>query len=221
MIVEGLDTNRTYTADEVVAMQDSGKLRAITMKGWFFRFEPTKGACELVHFTDKTANRMSPGSTGGRRLRAYSVPDPTDDLRAAVASDSPIKKRTPQERLASMTAKLTGGETGQEAAADMMLKMLGGAGENMEGLSDDQVLAITGASWKGGDPLSAETVRNVAARYLGQAERKVAEQARETNTKAGRKARKEQERLEKGEREKWERRKKALEANKENWKTQF
>ena len=220
MIVDGLDTNRTYTADEVVAMKDSGKLRAVTMKGWLLRWDPLKGGMRMVHFTDPTANRLAPGSAGGRRLRTYQVPDPTDDMRAAVAADSPIVKRTPQERLASMTAKLMGGESGQEAAAKMLLDMLSGKGD-VDGLTDEQVQEITGKSWKGGDPIDAETVRRVAAKYLGSAERKVAETARNTHTKQGRKARREQERLERGERQKWERRRKALEANNENVRNIF
>lgn len=202
MIVNGLDTNRTYTADEVVAMRDNGKLRAITMKGWFFRWEPLKEGMTLVHWTEKTANRMSPGSPN-RGRRAYEIPDPLPQMLEDVNSDSPIRKRTPQERLASMTTKLMGGETGQEAAANMLLRMLSGAGAGIDGLSDEQVSEITGASWKGGDPLDGETVRRVAANYLGQAERKVAEATRDSTTRAGRKARREQERLEAQERKHW------------------
>jgi hypothetical protein len=203
MIVNGLDTNRTYSADEVVAMRDNGKLRSVTLEGWFFRWEPLKGGMRMVHFTDPTANRMTPGSAGGvRKGRTVTIPDPLPQMRADVEREFPIRKRTPQERLASMTNKLMGGERGQEAAAHMMLQMLQGAGDGVDALTDEKVAAITGASWKGGDPIDADTVRRVAARYLGQAERKVAEQARETNTKAGRKARKEQERLENEER-KW------------------
>ncbi len=199
MLVDGLDTSRTYTADEVVEMRKTGKLRGVTLKGWFFRWEPLKDGMTMVHFTDPTANRMAPGEPG---QRAYTIPDPLPGLQNEVAADAPIRKRTPQERLASMTAKLMGGETGQEAAAQMLLNMLGGNG-GMDGLTDEQVQSITGKSWAAGDPIDAETVRNVAARYLGQAERRVAETAKNTSTKAGRKARREQERLEKQERQQW------------------
>lgn len=222
MIVAGLDTNRRYTPDEVIAMKDSGKLREVTMRGWFFRFDVAKGSMELVHFTDPSANRQSPGSTGGRRLRAYTVNFDAEQMKRDVEREHPIRKRTPQERLASMTNKLTQGERGQEAAAKMMLDMLQGAGGgNMDGLDDDSVRAITGASWKKGDPIDGDTVRRVAARYLGEAERRVAETARDTRTKAGRKARKEQERLEAQEREEGLRRKRALAANNENTKEVF
>ena len=199
MLVDGLDTSRTYTADEVVEMRKTGKLRDITLKGWFFRWEPLKDGMTMVHFTDPTANRMTPGETG---RRTYSIPDPLPGLQDEVKTDAPIRRRTPQERLASMTAKLSGGETGQEAAAQMLLNMLGGNG-GMDGLTDEQVQSITGKSWAAGDPIDAETVRNVAARYLGQAERRVAETAKNTSTKAGRKARREQERLEKQEHQRW------------------
>jgi len=222
MIVDGLDTNRTYTADEVVAMKDSGKLREVTMRGWLFRWEPLKGGMRMVHFTDPSANRMAPGSTGGRRLRAYTVEFDAEQMKRDVERDHPIRKRTPQERLASMTNKLTQGERGQEAAAKMMLDMLQGAGGgNMDGLDDDSVKAITGASWQKGDPIDGDTVRRVAARYLGEAERKVAETARDVSTKAGRKARKEQERLEKQEREAGLRRRRALEATHQNAREVF
>lgn len=222
MIVDGLDTSRIYTADEVVEMKESGKLREVTMKGWFFRWDISRNGMLLVHVTDPTANRLAPGSTGGRRLRSYTVPDPTEDMRRAVEADSPIVKRTPQERLASMTVKLMQGERGQDGAAKMLLDMLQGAGDgNMDGLSEEKVKEITGASWKAGDPIDASTVRGVAARYLGEAERKVAETARATSTRQGRKARREQERLERGEKEKWERRRRALEKNNENTRTIF
>jgi hypothetical protein len=222
MIVDGLDTTRTYSADEVIAMRDSGKLREVTMRGWLFRWEPLKGGMKMVHFTDPTANRQAPGSTGGRRLRAYTVEFDADQMRKDVERDHPIRKRTPQERLASMTNKLTQGERGQEAAAKMMMDMLQGAGSgNMDGLDDDAVKAITGASWKKGDPIDGDTVRRVAARYLGEAERRVAETARDTRTKAGRKARKEQERLEAQERQAGLRRKRALAANNENTREVF
>lgn len=219
MIVDGLDTSRIYTADEVVAMREDGRLRGVTLKGWFFRWDIDKSGMKMVHVTDPTANRL--GEPGGGR-RVYTVPDPTDDMRAAVNADSPIVKRTPQERLASMTTKLMQGETGQEGAAKMLLDMLAGRNAgSMAGLTDEQVKAITGKSWKAGDPIDADTVRNVAARYLGEAERKVAETARTTTTKQGRKARREQERLERGEKQKWERRRRALEKNNENTRTIF
>lgn len=182
-------------------MRDNGQLRAVTLEGWFFRFDMNKNGMELVHFTDPTANRL--GEPGGGR-RSFTIADPLPSMQAQVKGESPIVKRTPQERLASMTVKLMQGETGQDAAAKMMLTMMHGGG--LEGLSDEEVKSITGASWKAGDPIDGDTVRRVAARYLGQAERKVAEQAREKNTKAGRKARREQERLEKAERKAWERR---------------
>ena len=199
MLVDGLDTNKKYTADEVIAMRDSGKLRAVTLKGWFFRFD--MDGMKMVHVTDPTANRL--GEPGGGR-RTFTFDDPTDRIRAGVEADSPIVKRTPQERLAAMTSKLAGGETGQEAAAQMLLGMLAGKNAgSIGGLTEDQVRSITGKSWAAGDPLDGETVRRVAAQYLGEAEKKVAEQASQTHTKQGRKMKREQERLEKKERAKW------------------
>lgn len=221
MIIDGLDTSRTYTADEVVEMARNGRLRSLTLKGWFFRSGINKpGVMELVHFTDPTANRMTPGSPGRGLQRVWEFEDPLPDMKAAVNSESPIVKRTPQQRLASLTTKLMNGERGQDAAAKMLLQMMAGTGAH-DGLDDDAVKAITGASWKAGDPLDADTVRRVAARYLGQAEKQVAEQAREARTKAGRKARREQERLEASEIRAYKRAKKQREKNHENAKTQF
>ena len=51
MIVDGLDTSRTYTADEVMAMRDSGKLRNVTLQWWFFRWEPLKDGMTMVCVT--------------------------------------------------------------------------------------------------------------------------------------------------------------------------
>ncbi len=222
MIVDGLDTTKSYSADEVLAMKDDGRLRNVTMKGWFFRFDLAKNAMTMVHVTDPTANRMAPGSTGGRRRRGFVVADPLPNMKEAVEREHPIVKRTPQERLAAMTSKMMQGERGQDGAARMLIDMLSGhGGGNMDAMTEDQVKQITGVSWKEGDPIDADVVRRVAARYLGQAERKVAEQASDTRTRAGRKARKEQERLERVEAEKFERRRKAAEANHENAKTLY
>ena len=185
-------------------MKDSGKLREITLKGWFFRYDMAKDGMELVHFTERTANRVTPGSPG-RGERVFEVPDPLPQMKQDVNSDAPIRKRSPQERLASMTTKLMQGERGQDAAAKMMLNMMSGRGD-MTGLTDQEVQEITGKSWMEGDPLDADTVRRVAAHYLGQAERRAEEETRQTQTRTGRKARREQERLEAQERRLWEKR---------------
>ena len=210
MIIEGIHIDRPqgFTPDEIVEIHRSGKLRGITLHGYLSRWDGK--TCRFVHWTDPTANRMTPDSEGFGKERRFTIPDPLPGMQTALQSESPIRKRTPQERLASFTNKLMQGETGQEAAAKMLLGMLSGVGD-VDGLSDEQVQKITGASWKKGDPLDGDTVRRVAAHYLGQAERKVAEETRQTNTRAGRKARREQERLEAQEKRAWDKRQRELE----------
>lgn len=203
-IIAGVDIGKKMSADEVAVLHRSGKLRSVTLQGYVWRHE-FDGMGSWVHFTDPTANRIAPGSEGGQRTRAFSMPDPLPSMREQVDAESPIVKRTPQERLASLTNKLTGGQSGQDAAASMMIQMLSGT-RSHGSMTDEEVKAITGSSWKAGDPISAEAVRNVAAHYLGTAERKVAETASQTNTRKGRKARREQERLEAQERRQWENR---------------
>lgn len=200
-IIEGVDIGKKMSADEVATLHRSGKLRGITLRGFVWRHE-FDGMGSWVHFTDPTANRIAPGSDGGQRTRAFSMPDPLPNMRAQVDAESPIVKRTPQERLASLTNKLTRGQSGQDAAASMMIQMLSGT-QSHGSMTDEQVKAITGSSWKAGDPVDAETVRRVAAHYLGTAEQKVAETASVTNTRKGRKARREQERLEAQEQKRW------------------
>jgi hypothetical protein len=182
VIVNGVDLDKKYSADDLAELHKSGRLRGITLQGYFWRHE-MDGMGGWVHFTDPTANRMTPGSTGGQRIRAFEIPDPTPQMQADVANESPIRKRTPQERVASMMMRLMQG-----------------------GLTEDVVKTVVGESWKEGTPLDGETIRRVAAHYLGAAEREVERTARQSTTRAGRKARREQERLEAQERRQWAKR---------------
>ena len=70
---------------------------------------------------------------------------------------SPIKKRTPLERTASMTQNLLASR---------------GADGRPLGLSDEQVRELVGRSWQRGEPVTSDHVRSIAASLLEEAESK-------------------------------------------------
>ncbi len=69
----------------------------------------------------------------------------------------PIQKRTPQQRLSSLSQKWI--EDTRKAGG-------------IPGLSDAKVSELVGRSWKRGDPFTAEDVRAAAATMLSEAENK-------------------------------------------------
>ena len=82
---------------------------------------------------------------------AYRSKEPISEL----FPQDPIKKRTPQERLDSMTARMAPDTVGR-----------GG----FPGLSDEKVSELVGYFWKRGRPVTAADVRAAAATLLQQAE---------------------------------------------------
>lgn len=181
-----IDINRTYTADEVARMYHSGELQEVAMKGYVSRAN-ADGTCEFVHWTK--ANRMT--GDADHRPGVYVAKD--DIVGEMERTLPPVLKRTPQQRVVSL-----------------LLKMLQ-APDGKLGLSDEQVKAIVGESWRSGKPLATEEVRRIAAHFLGEAERNAQAQEREQSTRANRKMRREQERLEAKERAEWEKLRKQAE----------
>lgn len=191
-IVNGIDISRAFTADEVADLYHSGRLGDVSLAGYVAQATYEDGAVimRFVHWTK--ANALTPGENSGG-LRDFVVPEFETALQESVKRDSPIRKRAPQERLASMMVSLM-----SEANS-----------EGINGLTEEFVRSIVGEAWKRGEPIPAEAVRRVAAHYLGGAEQDALREARAQRGRAGRKARREQERLERRERQAYERRKAA------------
>ena len=154
-IVAGVDIDRDYTADEVVEMHRSGRLRDISLHGYVAQAD-WEGKCRFVHWTK--ANAISPGEN---ELRV-SVADATP-LREGLP---PIRKRTPQQRVDSLTGRLA------EQAK------LGGLP-----LPEYVMSEVLRRRWVAGDPVTAEDVRAVAAHSLAQAEARFEEAERHRVTR--------------------------------------
>lgn len=142
-MVQGIDVDRAYTANEIAQMYLDGRLRSITLHGYVARAD-ADGTCRLVPWTDATTERP----------RVYQT---KDDIRASLQEGlPPIRRRTPQQRAASMVVR--------------MLAEAKRAGK-VPGLTEEQTREIVGEYWKDGvSEVTAEMVQRVAARFLQAAE---------------------------------------------------
>jgi hypothetical protein len=151
-IIDGIDIGAPFTANDVFRWKREGRLRGVTLNGYVTQFD-WDGVGRWVHFTHKFASRQGPGdkSRGDRQINF----DYEKYFKDQIESDSPIKKRTPQQRVASMALSMMA-----EA------KQYG----RIPGLDDKLVKAIAGEAWKEGEPITAEAVRRVAMHYLNVSE---------------------------------------------------
>lgn len=182
MIINGIDTDKVYSADEIVQMYNDGRLRDVALRGFVSRAN-ADGTCQFIHWTK--ANRLT-----GDKDHKPGVYTPNFDMVAELEKGlPPIQKRTPQQRVASL-----------------ILKILSAAGENEGklGLTDAQLKEILGESWKAGMPLTMQDARRIAAHFLSAAEVESKKQERSQSAKLNRKQRREQERKERQERARWE-----------------
>jgi len=143
-LVEGIDVDRVYAADEIGQMYLNGELRNVTLHGYVARAN-ADGTCQFIPAAE---------ATDERRGRVYQA---KDDVRASLEEGLPeIRRRTPQQR-----------------AASLMLRMFAEAKRagGIPGLSEEQVRSIVGEYWKAGQTeVTAEMVQRVAAHYLEAAE---------------------------------------------------
>ena len=149
-IIGGIDITKRYPIAEIMEMHAQGKLRNIGGSGYIVRAD-ADGMVGFVPWTESTLFRMNTDQP-----QLYQSPDFTEAMRQDVETEHPMRRRTPQERVASM-----------------LVRMMGHARETntVPGLTEKQISTITGESWKEGDPLPAESVRAVAAHFLGIAEK--------------------------------------------------
>lgn len=149
-IIDGIDISRRYTIQEIMDMHAKGKLRPVGVAGYIVRAD-ADGTVGFVPWTQSTLYRSQRDA-----LLVHQSTDFVEAMRQDVEAEHPMRRRTPQERTAAMLVRIMG--TAQRYGT-------------VPGLTQEQISTITGAAWREGDPLPAESVRAVAAHFLGIAEK--------------------------------------------------
>lgn len=145
LVIDGVDITKQFTAEDILDLFKKGKLRSITDRGYCTQ-GTEEGTLQFVPYWESVAFR---------KPKTYISHDFVDAMREEVEHDHPIRRRTPQERVASMAMRLVA-----------EIKRTGRVG----GLTDDEVASLTHESWKAGEPLAMEDARAIAATLLGMAE---------------------------------------------------
>ncbi len=143
---------RKYTKAQLQALMDQATADELKLQGYALRFDVLDGTYTVVHWTNAGGTI---GTETGRKNRkprmAVDLDDPFD-----VASIPPIVRRTPQERVDSLMARL----------------LQGAKAEGRTFLPDSVIKEVVGEAWKGGRvEITAEVVREVAAHFLQRADR--------------------------------------------------
>jgi len=135
----------TFQELELIRQQHPDAAREWSAKGYAWRFE-LDGTAMLVHWTQATGGGGAFGQAPERPLREFAGPAP--ELRS---EDLPrIVKRTPQQRLASLMAKVD-----EDIKAGRVLRL-------------DKAREITGD--KNADVSEAETRRRITQAFIEKAE---------------------------------------------------
>ena len=150
-ILEGVDINRPFTAEEILELHASGRLRNLALKGYCTRADLLEGTLRFIPWYESSAFRQRTGTQ-----KEHISYDFVDAMREDVERNHPMKRRTPQEKVASMMLRLMA-----------EVKKTG----TITGLSQEHIRSIAGESRKEGEPLPAEAIRKVAAHYLGRGEK--------------------------------------------------
>lgn len=132
-------------------MYTSGKYREVVIEGYVARAN-ADGTCEFVPWHKSDAIRARFG-----QARVY---EPSrnwaEDMRQDVEAQYPIRRRTPQERVAAMVMRLM-----------LEAKEHG----TVPGLPQEKLREIVGEYWKNGiTEVTEDMVRKVAAHYMSVAE---------------------------------------------------
>ena len=150
IIIDGIDITRKYAIAEIMDMHAKGKLRPVGVAGYIVRAD-ADGMVGFVPWTESTLYRAERD-----KLLVHESSDFAEVMRRDVEAEHPMVRRTPQQRVAAMLVRLMG--TAQRTGT-------------VPGLTQEQISTITGAAWKEGDPLPADSVKAVAAHFLGIAEK--------------------------------------------------
>jgi hypothetical protein len=168
VIVAGVDIDRLYHKDEIVAMYKSGKLRDVTLQGYVSQAN-ADGMCGFIPWykSERVLARLA-GVPEGKAVYEISG-DIVGDMRQSVEEEHPIVRRTPQQRVAAMMGHFLA-----EAQKH----------GTIPGLSDEKIREITGEYWKTGvTTVTQDMVRKVAAHYLGLGEKQNREADRKRSTR--------------------------------------
>lgn len=162
-VIGGVDIERTYSFDEIMQMRRDGRLKPIALQGYVVRAEG--GRIGFVPWYESVAAKRK--AAGG--ARTFDITADVDQMRQDVEAEHPMRRRTAQERVASMVVRLM-----EEAKRN----------GTIAGLTDEQIRTITGEYWKSGETaVTTEMVRRVAAHFLGVAELQTREQESKRTTR--------------------------------------
>ena len=142
-----LDVGRKYTYAELAVLRDDPEMAAWAMKGYVWR-QDLDGTMQLVHWSKASQGGGSFGQRPDKPLMGFAASD--DDL-FDEANLPPIVRRTPQQRVASLTARIEG---------DMKAGRV---------LSDDKMKLYV-PTWRKGKEMAGEDVKEVASAFLQGAE---------------------------------------------------
>lgn len=147
-IIAGVNIHRGYTPEEVFELHDKGLLRPITLEGYATRVD--EGKIWFVPWTESTAFRAEHG-----KLMQHDISPIFDKMAKDLEEEHPMFRRTPQERTTSMVMRLMA-----------TVKQTGG----LPGISDADIKALVGNSWKDGSPITEDVVRALVAKLLNVAQ---------------------------------------------------
>ncbi len=148
-IVAGVDINGSYTPEDIVDMFRTGRLRKLTDAGYCTQGRED-GTLTFVPYWESLAFRTETGSA-----KTYVSDNFTEVMRQDVETEHPIVRSSPQEKVARLALRVMG-----------EVKRTG----RVTGLSDEELAAIVGESWKVGQPLTGEDLQKLAQWFMGRAE---------------------------------------------------
>lgn len=151
-----IQLNKKYTRDEIRLMRDDPELAKLQLRGYVLRLD-SDGTMSFVHWTRASGGG---GLEEGKQvlpLRTFTTVWDTDK-----GEDPwnlpPLTKRTPQQRIASLTSRWLDG-----------CRKAG----TIPGVPEDQVRKILGDGWKTGtSEITVQDVRRLASFMLQDAEAK-------------------------------------------------
>lgn len=145
IFIDGVDITRTFSPKEIFDMHAKGTLRGVTLKGYCTQVGDD--GIRFVPWYESTRFRMDTDTT-----RVHVSKDFVPYMQEKLESEHPMRRRTPQQKVAAMMLRLMA-----------EVKRTG----SIAGMTAEDIKHITGESWKQGEPMNAETVRKVAAHFLG------------------------------------------------------
>lgn len=161
-VVEGVELTRGFTSEEIFEMKESGRLKKLAAAGYVGQASIESGLIHFVPFEESPYFRsdpvnLQPGvATPLTNPMVIQHPGSLEQRRKELEEKHPMFRTTPQEKVGRMMLRLMA-----------EVKRTG----TIPGLSNEDIKAIVGESWRTGDPITADAVRAVAAHFLGLGEK--------------------------------------------------